>query len=336
MFKKLKQIELSSNQFSDKSIALATRYADKIMNKIDKRDIDTSLNENIATDYSDTLLEFINAYSELVEPYADFARKTTVPINWPYFLYKKLTNKYDSNVLFHPGVHFFVALQGGGKSTLAYDLISEILVKTGKSSYVNAHFEIPEYDPVTKQYFCYFQYFKLMDFFDMSVREETSKIEVSQLKRFNRNFDTIVLDEWLTEMNHRLNKTKDYNNIFMALITMIAHMRHQKMQRIYVLSQIDNTDIQLLSMFKYVHEVQIDLDVTYADWIDTGMMAKHIKGWHIYTFGVKRNRKKMTTDKVLIKKQYRKATADFTYFDSLAMSHKYNMLKEDEINFIKE
>lgn len=336
----IRRVEKRIDELLSKSSAHIDGLTTKLLDKLEQKDtklLNTeTTSEVIAENYYETILDLVEMYYDLVDPYTDFARKTTIPFNWPYYLYLKMKNHLMGNILFKDGVHFFVALQGGGKSTLAYDLISEILRKTGKSSYVNAQFEKPQYDPITQKYFVYFQYFELLDFFDMSVKEDDPSIKVSQKKRFNRNFDTIVLDEWLTEMNHRMNKTKDYNNIFMALLNMIAHMRHQKMKRIYVLSQIDNTDIQLLSMFKYIHELEIDLDVTYRDWIETGMMTRHIKGWTIWTYGVKRNRKKQSMDKVLIKKQYRKATADFTYFDTLSQAEKYAVLHEDKINFIRE
>lgn len=312
----------------------------KIVNNLQEKDLykinNDSKNEILAKFYNDIILDFTNAYIELVEPYEDFARQTTVPLSWPYFQYLKNSKRGQSNILYADGVHFFVALQGGGKSSISYELITRLLQMTGKSAYINADYELPRYDEVSKKYYKYFQYFKLMDFFDMSVKDDDPNIQVSQLKKFNRNFETIVLDEWLTEMNHRMNKTKDYNNIFMALLTMIAHMRHQKMKRIYVLSQIDNTDIQLLSMFKYIHEVEVDLDVTYFDWVNTGSLKRHIKGWWVWTYGVKRNRKKQSTEKVLIKKQYISATAEFEYFNTLAQAAKYNALTEDKIKFIKE
>ena len=80
-------------------------------------------------------------------------------------------------------------------------------------------------------------------------------------------------------MNHRQNNTKLYKEVFIAFISSVAHMRHQRMKRIYVASQLDTTDTQLMAMFKYTHEIEIDLDVDYWDWVQTGMMTKHIKGW---------------------------------------------------------
>lgn len=306
----------------------------KLKKKYDLNYGKENINEVLINKYNDSLFKLIENYANKMNKYANIARKTTVPINYPYYLYLRKRNKKNYNILFEDGVHFFVALQGGGKSTLAYELIERIRINTNKSAYVNADFEIPKLDEISKKYYKYHQRFELLEFFDMSVKDYDPDIKVTQLKKFNRNFDTIVLDEWLTEMNHRLNKTKHYNNIFLALLTMIAHMRHQKMKRIYVLSQIDNTDTQLLSMFKYIHELEIDLNIEYSDWVKSGMLSKNIKGWTVWTYGVKRNRKLQSNDKVLLKKQYIEKTADFDYFDTLSQASKYEVLNEDKIKFL--
>lgn len=326
------------NPFFTRSEELANNYFEKITNRINKFDLKNlnreGIHEKIVNNYSRMFLRFVDRYEQGFNKIADFGRKSTVPINWPYYLYLKLKMKFDSNVLFANGVHFFVALQGGGKSTLAYELIERLRIQSGKGSYVNADFELPQQDPISKEWFQYHNRFTLLDFFDLSIMKDNPEIEVAQLKKFNRYFDSIVLDEWLTEMNHRLNRTKDYNNTFLALITMIAHMRHQKIKRIYVLSQIENTDIQLMSMFKYQHEIEIDLDVSYWNWVKTGMMTKHIQGWHVWTYSTKRNKRKRTNEKYLIKKQYVKRTADFSNFDTYAQASKYAELPEDYIQFL--
>lgn len=313
-------------------------FLDNIIDKLTSADKNIlkhdQVNEKIVKTYSIKFSSLINSYESKLMPYAQFARKTTVPINFPYYLYLKIKRKFDTNILFADGVHFFVALQGGGKSTLAFELIERLRIKTGKGSYVNADFELPKQDQITKKYYTWHTRFNLLDFFNIQ-ETEINSIKVSQLKRFNRNFDNIVLDEWLTEMNHRLNKTKGYNNIFMGLISMIAEMRHQRIRRIYVLSQIDNTDTQLLSMFKYQHEIQIHLDISYSDWVSTGSLSNHIKGWHVWTYGNKRNRKKQSNEKFLIKKQYIEKTADFTSFDTYSQATKYETLQEDHIKLLK-
>lgn len=337
-FEKAKRYEKKISPFFDITENFIDKYDNKITSIINHADLKTlntpGISERISNYYDDLILNLYDRYEEKIIPYADFARKSTVPINWPYYWYLKLKRRFSNNVLFAQGVHFMVALQGGGKSTLAYELIERLRLSTSKSSYVNADFELAKQDPISKKFYKWHNKFKLLDYFDLSIMHDEPEIEVAQLKRFNRNFDNIVLDEWLTEMNHRLNRTKDYNNTFLALITMIAHMRHQKMKRIYVLSQIDNTDTQLLSMFKYQHEIEIVLDISYSDWISTGQMHDHIKGWNVWTYGNKRNRKKRANEKFLIKKQFVEKTADFTYFDTYSQASKYESLPEDNIKFL--
>ena len=333
---KIKTYEKTIDKNIIKYGLLTDNYSNNITNFLNRRDKleKISANEKFSNWYNTNFLSIVNKYDNAISQYKNFARKTTVPINWPYYYYLKLKRKFDSNVLFAQGVHFMVALQGGGKSTLAFEIIERLRIQTRKASYVNADFELPKQDPISKKFYRYHNKFRLLDFFDLKVMEDNPDLEVAQLKKFNRYFENIILDEWLTEMNHRLNRTKDYNNTFLALITMIAHMRHQKMKRIYVLSQIDNTDTQLLSMFKYQHEIEIDLDISYADWLATGEMSNHIKGWNIWTYGTKRNRKRQSNDKVLIKKQYLHKTADFSSFDTLSQASKYETLPEDNLVFI--
>lgn len=338
MDKTIKKVEQATTKYTnnkskkiDKGLTNITEFIDlKHKQMLEKE----HASEKVIKLVGNKSLSLAEKYYNLIEPYFEFARKSTVYLNWPYFWWLKKRLRTGGNVLYADGVHFFVALQGGGKSSIAFHLISDILKRTGKSAYVNANFEKHRYDPIKKQHYKYFQFFKLLEFFDMSVKLDDPDIEVTQLKRFNSNFDTIVLDEWLTEMNHRMNKTKEYNNVFMALLNMIAHMRHQGMRRIYVLSQIDNTDIQLLSMFKYIHELEIDLDIPYAEWIESGKLEKHIMGWDVWTYGVSRNKKAQRTDKVLVKKQYVKNTTDFEHFDTYAQAGKYEALPEDPIKFI--
>jgi hypothetical protein len=295
---------------------------------------------NITSTYSKLLLAFTDKYEKFLIEKSLFARVSTMPTN--YYLYRMLKKLKKSNVdpLLFNGVHFITALMGGGKSSLIYDVIEEIRRNTGKSSYVNADFEKIKYDDVAEKSYLHHQKFELTEFFDMSNikknDEETGQIKISQKKKFNRNFDSIVLDEWLSEMNHRNNKKSDYNNIFLALMNMIAHMRHQKMKRIFVLSQMSTTDVQLMTMFSFIHEIQVDLDCTYLDWIKTGSLSKKIKGWWISTYAKPTNKKYQNKDEmVLIKKYYRKATADFTYFDTFSMASRYDNLPEDKIAMFK-
>lgn len=335
------RIESFENKLTDninKRDQITNNYNDffiKTLDDIHKKMINKeSVSEKLYNWYYDKIIGYVENYATEIEPYREFARETNVPLNYFYYLWLRIREKFESNLLIANGVHFIVALQGGGKSTLAYELIERLRLKNGKGAYINTNFELPRLDTINKKYYKHHIEFKLSDFFDYRIMDDEDPLIVPQKYRFNSAFENMVLDEWLTEMNHRNNRTKDYNNVFLALLQMIAHMRHQGMKRIYILSQIDNTDIQLLSMLKYVHEVEIDLDVDYFDWVFSGELTRHIKGWWVYTYGIKRNRKAQRSDRILLKKQYIERTADFEYFETLNQASRYQVLKEHQVKML--
>lgn len=320
------------------------------LNKYD--DLNTQKIKNIKSNYDDKISILNDKYElekkEMQKKFIINDIKSTIDnvidltpiISYPFYYYFKKNNKEKFDYLLSNGVHFITALQGGGKSSIAYNLAEYIYENEGTQCYLNASFEKARFDETKQKWIKHHQYFKLSEFFNAipdtyDKKGNVKKYKIVQLKKFNKNFKTIILDEWLTEMNHRQNKTTDYNDVFLALIAMIAHMRHQGIKRIYVLSQIDNTDIQLTSMFKYHHEVQVKLGNSYFnDFLKNHTLENKIVGWHVDTYKVKRNRKKRSTDEILIKKRFVKATADFKYFDTFSMAGKYENLPEDKINLI--
>lgn len=271
---------------------------------------------------------FTKRKDELMKLY-DFARQTTVPFNYIWFYMLKKLRERKNSLIMRPGVHFIVSLMGGGKSSLMYHTIEKLRHETGLGAYVNVDMEYAHFDELLRIDVKYHNRFEADDYWGAVEDKETKKTKFTQLKRFNKLFPTIVLDEWLSKMNHRMNNTSSYKEIFIPFIRSLAHMRHQGIHRVYVASQLDTTDIQLMSMFKWIHEVEIDLDIPYLEWVKTGSLAKHIKGWQIFTYQVKRQKHK--TDKVLIKKWYEKKTMDMTNFNSLNMASEYNDLKYDKI-----
>jgi hypothetical protein len=268
-----------------------------------------------------------------------FIRKSTVPFNYFYFLYLKARQFLSSDPLLANGVHYITALMGGGKSSLMYDCAEEIRTTTGKGTYINVSMEKARYDELQSLWYKFHPEFDIEEFWGVKkyINEETESEEyrIEQLKQFDLEFDNLILDEWLSKMNHRQNNTKLYKEVFIAFIAAIAHMRHQNMKRIWIASQLDTTDIQLMAMFKYIHEIEIDLNIPYWDWVQSGKLDKHIRGWYIWTYKYKRNRKKSATEKVLYKKYYRPKTADFDFFESMNQSYIYKNLPKHQINYQK-
>lgn len=261
----------------------------------------------------------------------DFARKTTIPFNYVWFYFLKRRQNKKTSLIMQTGVHYIVALMGGGKSSLIYHTIEKIRTTYGQGAYVNVDMENTHFDPLLQQHVRYHYRFEADDYWGSVEDEETKKTKFTQLRRFNKLWPTIVLDEWLSKMNHRMNNTSSYKELFIPFIRSLAHMRHQGIHRVYVASQLDTTDVQLMSMFKWIHEVEIDLNVSYLEWVKSGFLDKHIQGWFIYTYQVKRTKNK--TDKVLVKSWYEPKTMDMTNFNSLNMAKEYDDLKYDKIDF---
>lgn len=257
-------------------------------------------------------------------------RKSTKYLNWPLFYYLKNRAHGKVRAIMLPGVHYIYGLPGKGKSTLFFDIIEEIRVKTGHGAYINTLMELPRFDEKTGKYYTYHPNFVVEEFFGKLFNETTGKWKIMQLKKFSKKFKTIGFDELLSFLNHRQNNTGEYLEIFLALIKFLAQRRHRLMNRVYFLNQLEKTDVQLEGAVNYIHEVEVSLDISYDDWIETGEMEKHIKGWYIQT-SIPGRGKKSKENKILIESYFRKKTADFTYFTSLVKNDEYENVPEHQI-----
>ncbi|GEM_PF-1600208 len=290
----------------------------------------------IAVKISDLHYEFAVQYKSFVMTFYPAARYTAIPWN---YIWLYLWNKYQNgeyNLLLAKGVHYITALMGGGKSTLAYDLAEELRHITGKGSYINAEIEKPRLDEASGMMIKYHKLFDLEEFFGSYYDDEKEKLVIQQKKQFNtKYFDNLILEEWLSEMNHRLNNTSEYKAKFIPLMSSLTRIRHQRLQRVYITSQLDTADIQLMGLFKYIHVIEVDLNIDYWQWVQDGEFAKHVKGWHIYTYQYKRNKKKTATEMQLIKKWYRKRFQKFEYFETLNQASSFYSLPKDQIKTTK-
>lgn len=264
------------------------------------------------------------------------ARYTSIPWNYIWLYLWKLFRYRHSNLLMTRGVHYVTALQGGGKSSLLYHLVEELRDTTGKASYINSDIEDEQLDEASGMMIKYHKFFEFDEFYGRVLDPETGKELLVQKKRFNvDHFNNVVFDEWLAEMNHRMNNTTSYKDLFIPLMKSLSRMRHQGIMRVYIASQLDTTDVQLMGLFKMIHEVEIDLDIDYGKWIEDGMFTEHIKGWRIWSYMYKRNKKKGSTDKQLIKKWYYKKTYDMTKFVSLSQAKTFYGLPIDQVKTTK-
>ena len=278
---------------------------------------------------------FIDLSCKVAMSMYPIARITSIPYNalWIYF-YKRMSEKYD-NMLLIPGVHFIVALQGGGKSSILFDTIEEIRDIWGKFSYINVELEHPYLDEISETFKTHHYLFEVEDYFGLMWDEIREKYIAQQMKQFDEHATAIVFDEWLANSNHRNNKTNDYNQKVIPIITALAKMRHQNISHVYFASQIDTTDNQVMSLFKLIHEVEIVRDIPYWKWVRDGQFKKDILGWNVWTYAFTRSKKGI--EKVLIKKWFKpRYTEDFSRFNSLNQVGTFAHLPKDRLNIRKE
>lgn len=287
-------------------------------------------NKNIA--FSKFVYDFLTS-----EGVYKVARWTTIPFSWLWLKFLKSRTKKILPV-FEEGTHLVFALQGGGKSSGAYEFIEELRLRTGLGSYVNVLMEKPRYDPVGKYYYRFHKVFKEEDFWGLKHTGEYSDkgdpiYTSTQRMQFDPRFRNVVIDELLSTFNHRNNKSGQYNEVFIGMMKGIAHQRHQGIDRFYFCSQIDTTDIQLMSIFKYTHAIKVHLDVTYPEWLKSGKLSRHIQGWWINSSHRETN--KRGKEIIRSKRYYLKRTFIEKYFETKNMSHEYKKLQKDRIEVIK-
>jgi len=292
---------------------------------IEKMNIDSDRLKTMA--HND--LNKINKISDKLKEDYDFLRKSNTPYNWLWYKYLQRKTYKGLPLSMQKGAHFIVALMGGGKSSFIYHTIERLRLLFGYGAYVNVDLEYPHFDPLLREYVFHHHRFEIEDYWGVEHNEETGKDDYKQFKKFNKLFPVLVLDEWLSKMNHRVNNTGGYKDVFIPFMKSVTHMRHQGINQIYVASQMDQTDVQLMSMFKYLHEVEIDLNVSYWDWVKTGSLEQHIRGWKVFTYQVKRV--KGRTEKVLIKKWYEPKFLDMSNFNSLNQQKEFDDLPYDNI-----
>ena len=323
---KIEMVPAKIEAFTNKSIESFHKITKNIINVID----------HSGSFIADRHYDFVVGYKSFIMEFYPAARYTAIPWNYIWlYLWKKY--KYgEGNLLLARGIHYVTALQGGGKSTLMYDVAEELRHITGKGSYINAEIEKPRLDESTGMMIKYHKLFDLLEFFGSYFDEEKEKWVTQQKKRFNtEHFNNLILEEWLSEMNHRSNNTSEYKAKFIPLMSSLARMRHQRIMRVYITSQLDTADIQLMGLFKFIHVIEVDLDIDYWQWVEDGKFAEHVKGWNIYTYQYRRNKKKTATEMQLIKKWYRKRFQDFEYFETLNQASSFYSLPKDQIKTTK-
>lgn len=154
-------------------------------------------------------------------------------------LIKRLFNK---SLLFANGSHIVTAYPGGGKTLLASHIINS--VPDDEYFFLSNMAEFPGYSN------CYT--FNINEIFKDG--EQIKSFPTIDYK--GRKLYGIIFDEINLSFNRRMNRTSDYNDIFIGLIEFIVTHRHQDVPRVYFLGQkLELQDTQLQSLFKYQHDI---------------------------------------------------------------------------------
>lgn len=154
-------------------------------------------------------------------------------------LIKKL---FTNDILYNNGSHIINAYPGGGKTLLASHIIGSI--DSEKYFFISNMPEFPGYDNVYS--------FNLTDMFKDG--EQVASFPTRDHK--GRELYGVIFDEINLSFNRRMNRTTEYNEIFVGLVEFIITHRHQNVPRLYFIGQkLELQDTQLQSLFKYQHDI---------------------------------------------------------------------------------
>ena len=149
---------------------------------------------------------------------------------------------FTSDIIHNNGSHIINAYPGGGKTLLASHIIGS--VDNEKYFFISNMAEFPGYENVYT--------FNLLDIFKDG--EQIASFPTHDYK--GRELYGIIFDEINLSFNRRMNRTTEYNDVFIGLVEFIVTHRHQDVPRLYFLGQkLELQDTQLQSLFKYQHDI---------------------------------------------------------------------------------
>lgn len=158
------------------------------------------------------------------------------------WLWEIIKGLFRRKSIYHAnGSHITTGYPGSGKTLFQNHILNQI----DKDKYF-MYCNIKEFDSD------FVKVFKLEDMFQ----------DGKQVKRFpttdeqGRKCYGIILDEINLQFNRRMNRTSDYNNLFIGLVEFLVSHRHQDIPRVYFIGQkLELQDTQLFSLFKYQHDI---------------------------------------------------------------------------------
>lgn len=169
-----------------------------------------------------------------------------------------------SNPIYANGVHLFDAPSGTGKTLLA-NYVLQTSTKRNGFWYTN----IDEFDS-TKQVV-----FDVNKLFASGKQVAKLPFKILDQDKYPKYAEGIIFDELNLNFNRRMNRTTEYNSLFVGLMEMVVSHRHQHMNRLYFLSQdLSFNDGQIQQAFKYHHLIYAKKRYNYDLYLLDGKVVK--------------------------------------------------------------
>ncbi|CDR31042.1 Zonular occludens toxin (Zot) [Acholeplasma oculi] len=228
--------------------------------------------------------KFILKYNDFVmdERIYEPVRRLTKPLHkiWIGAWLINLKKSYEDYPFNKPGVYICVGEPGSGKSSLAMEIMTRLLAKTGKGSYINTAIEIPRVDDKTFRKYLHHPRYEITDFFD--------KGEIVAYPN-HFQFASMHIDEAHMLWNYRQNQSDDYMKTFKPFMKYAVGVRHY-IKYIFLYTQMEKVDTQVMSLGnKNFFEVQVRKGFNYDLWLVNGRFETTILGWDLIFFNMQSN-----------------------------------------------
>lgn len=275
---------------------------------------------------SDFVLEQLQPINEFLMTHYKKARYLTLPLHWIWILLWAYFQTYDDedDPTNQEGLHYIQAPVGGGKSTFMWQKMYDYGKMTGRCSYVSTKMEKIKYDEIGTPYLNHI-YFTIDEFYGLKHPDDKFG---QQLKKFNSALAcALVIDELHVLNNNRNNRTSEYNQKFIPMINSFVLQRHFGIKWILVGSQMPKNDTQIMSILTSYNKLNIKKGFVYSEWLKDGRFIRRIKGWTIHSYKVSADNDYLKLDSN--KKLFKKATVDFSDFETLNMKDALDDLLTD-------
>lgn len=293
MMKYLKRLE-KQQELAAKCLNLFTRFNEAIEQVIQ------------------TIWEMSDDYKEIVLQESLYKKMRFLSFPWHWviiWIWSNLNNDSDHILFDEEGLQVFSGNTGCGKTSVLYEGIERDRLLNYKPWYVNGPFEKPRTDIEAGIKFKHHEEFEFEQFW--------SNYKMHFLPNHIK-YGGIAIDEVQYELDYRQTMTKDYKAKFNPFRDYAILVRHY-IKKIWLTTQMERVDKQLMQLAKYFHIVRIDIGFDYEDWmIETGAFRLKILGWYIDSYKIDSLSESITKN-LYLSWYLRQEYADFDYYDTYSM-----------------